>query len=303
MIKYSVVIVTYNRLLLLKECLECVLGQSVSFSDIIIIDNCSTDGTKEYLDCMKTEHTALRVFHMKDNLGGAGGFAFGLSQIDKTMDYVLIIDDDAMLDLNFLRNIQEHLTDGIMAYSGSVFSNGTVDTLHRKRLVERVFLKRSDIPKEQYSGAYFDYDLSTFCGLLISVRLIRKVGLPKSDYFIWYDDTEYSLRIRRYTKIRNINSAIIDHKVGLSDNTQLNWKSYYGYRNMWDLGVRYSACPSLYNIYKVNFHIIKMLICICNILLKRKKKYNRYILRMHVDVLKFSVNRKLGINEKYMPYK
>ena len=48
--KFAVTIVTYNRLELLKECIQQVLSQTVPFSYICIVDNHSTDGTSEHLD-------------------------------------------------------------------------------------------------------------------------------------------------------------------------------------------------------------------------------------------------------------
>ena len=48
--KFGVIIVTYNRLELLKECINCVLGQTVPFSRVCIVDNHSSDGTGAYLE-------------------------------------------------------------------------------------------------------------------------------------------------------------------------------------------------------------------------------------------------------------
>ena len=45
----AVVVVTYNRLSLLKECVEALAQQTVKVSEVIIMDNNSNDGTKEYL--------------------------------------------------------------------------------------------------------------------------------------------------------------------------------------------------------------------------------------------------------------
>ena len=47
--KYTVVIVTYNRLELLKECIEAINNQKRQFDNVVIVDNASTDGTKDYL--------------------------------------------------------------------------------------------------------------------------------------------------------------------------------------------------------------------------------------------------------------
>lgn len=59
---YSVVIVTYNRLSLLKECIAAVKNQVLPFDNIIIIDNASSDGTVEYLHQYDSEfHIMMRV--------------------------------------------------------------------------------------------------------------------------------------------------------------------------------------------------------------------------------------------------
>lgn len=63
----AVVIVTYNRLELLKECLACVCGQTIPFSRVIVVDNHSTDGTAEYL----ASRTDIEVIREAENLGGA----------------------------------------------------------------------------------------------------------------------------------------------------------------------------------------------------------------------------------------
>ena len=52
-IKLLVLIITYNRLALLKECLQAVLGQTWNSFDILVIDNHSTDGTWEYLQALE----------------------------------------------------------------------------------------------------------------------------------------------------------------------------------------------------------------------------------------------------------
>ena len=76
--KSVAVIVTHNRIDLLKECLDCVNSQEIPFSRIIVVDNHSSDGTKEYLD--KIGDPRYIVIHSEKNLGGAGGFSLGLQE-------------------------------------------------------------------------------------------------------------------------------------------------------------------------------------------------------------------------------
>ena len=90
------VVVTYNRLDLLKECIQAIEKQTHSVEHFFIIDNCSTDNTWEYLQSIKSEK--LIPIHLDKNLGGAGGFNAGLKTfINKSKsDYVWIMDDDTI---------------------------------------------------------------------------------------------------------------------------------------------------------------------------------------------------------------
>jgi glycosyltransferase involved in cell wall biosynthesis len=62
----SVLITTYNRLPLLKCCISSVLNQSYKNLQIIIIDDCSTDGTYEYLNSIKDRR--LEYFKNEKNI-------------------------------------------------------------------------------------------------------------------------------------------------------------------------------------------------------------------------------------------
>ena len=77
--KFAVTIVTYNRLELLKECIQQVLSQTVPFSYICIVDNHSTDGTSEYLDQLAAGTETVfpnagkpefHILHLPENIGG-----------------------------------------------------------------------------------------------------------------------------------------------------------------------------------------------------------------------------------------
>ena len=195
--KFGAIIVTYNRLSLLKECLECVFSQTVPFHRVLVVDNHSTDGTGEYLDSL--ENPALSVLHLPENIGGAGGFSKGLEVLSAgDCDWVLIIDDDAMIAPTYMEEIGKAIgSHSYLAYSGTVRTAGAIDTSHRRILKNRCLMTYAPVPEETYRDETFLYDVSTFCGLVLNCGLIREIGLPRADYFIWFDDTEYCLRFRK----------------------------------------------------------------------------------------------------------
>ena len=73
------IVVTYNRRNLLKDCIEALLKQNYKKQEILIIDNASTDGTKEYIDNL-IDNKKVFYFNTGANLGGAGGFNYGVRE-------------------------------------------------------------------------------------------------------------------------------------------------------------------------------------------------------------------------------
>lgn len=300
--KYSIVIVTYNRLNLLKECLQCVNNQTLKATEVVLINNCSTDGTTEFLEKYVQEHSYINLITTEKNLGGSGGFELGVKNVSNNCDYALLIDDDAMLDKNFLFEIENNMEIGVEAYSGTIRTDGKIDTSHRRRLKNPIFMIKEDVSEAEYDKPYFYYQLASFCGLLVSKRIINKIGFPKGEYFIWYDDTEYSMRISQLTKIKNVNSAHINHRTTISTDQSLNWKSYYGYRNQIDFGRRFSKCPVLFCFFRYTYHKYRV-VYYEN---KYKKTNDTYYLecsKLNKVVLEDSKKGVLGISKIYYPGK
>lgn len=94
--KVNCVIVTYNRLALLKECLAAIEKQTYPIHKVIVIDNCSTDGTKEYLKAYAVR-PQFQVIRTEQNIGGAGGFSLGVkTSVLGGGDYTWMMDDDTI---------------------------------------------------------------------------------------------------------------------------------------------------------------------------------------------------------------
>lgn len=90
----SVLITTYNRLPLLKCCISSVLNQSYKNLQIIIIDDCSTDGTYEYLNSIKD--LRLEYFKNEKNIVSKEGEEtnFRLSHSKKRGKFFINLGDD-----------------------------------------------------------------------------------------------------------------------------------------------------------------------------------------------------------------
>ena len=101
MVKIIAVVVTYNRLNLLQRVVGALKGQSRKLDKIYIINNGSTDGTKEWLDVQ----TGLNVIH-QENVGGSGGFYRGIQEASKEKcDWIWCMDDDVFPRENCLETL------------------------------------------------------------------------------------------------------------------------------------------------------------------------------------------------------
>ncbi len=305
--KYGVVIVTYNRLELLKECIACCLQQTLPFHKIIVVDNCSTDGTGQYLKQFESDERFI-IETQDSNLGGAGGFCEGLKTVaHQDVDWTLIIDDDAMIEKDYIEQCDALIRryPNIAACSGTVLTDGVIQQNHRRMIASDLLHLEKNVPLAAYKHKNFRYDLATFCGLMISRKALHKIGFPKAEYFIWYDDTEYSMRLRKFGGIVNVNAAKLNHKTKLPEDdkrgffARMNWRTYYGHRNRFD-AVR-SHCKRITELVIILEFAVFIACGYCMQLLPDKREQGKYVVQMMKDAMYDGYHGRLGKNEKYFP--
>ncbi len=90
----SLVVITYNRLRMLQECMRSLLQKTHGDEfEVIVWDNASTDGTGEYLDELSAAHPYLRVIHSPKNVGLNG---VARSVASARGYYIVELDDDVV---------------------------------------------------------------------------------------------------------------------------------------------------------------------------------------------------------------
>ncbi len=141
---FTVVIVTFNRITLLQECLECVLRQTYPVSNMVIVDNASTDGTREYLKELCKSDERITVFYSSENRGGAEAFRKCLEIAYKLNGNRIILIDDAMLSDVFLDRISKAFADNPDI---KAFIDGLVESAKKKGYSVTMFNRRREIPE------------------------------------------------------------------------------------------------------------------------------------------------------------
>ena len=102
----AAVVVTYNRLELLKQNIDKLLAQTCP-CDILLVDNASTDGTGEAMRALE-QTGKIQYRNTGANLGGAGGFNFGMRwAVEAGYRYVWVMDDDCLPKPDALEKLLE----------------------------------------------------------------------------------------------------------------------------------------------------------------------------------------------------
>lgn len=202
------VVVTHNRLKLLLECLGCLSKQTFRDMDVLVIDNASDDGTGEALAPM-AERGELLYENTGGNLGGAGGFQWGLrSAAKRGYAYAWLMDDDSMPEADALKALMDAAHElGDFGYlSGlTLWTDGSLCRMNVQRDMKMGNLR-------DFSAARVPSGAATFVSLLVPMGVVREVGLPIGDFFIWADDLEYTRRISRRHPCYVIPASVTVHK-------------------------------------------------------------------------------------------
>jgi len=98
--KVSVIILTYNAIEYIDQCIKSILNQTFRDFKILVVDNASDDGTVEHIKRNYPEVTILKNFK---NLGFAKGYNQGIKFWES--EYVLAVNQDVILDPEFLEKI------------------------------------------------------------------------------------------------------------------------------------------------------------------------------------------------------
>ncbi len=193
--KTLILIVTFNRLNDLKICIESLKCQTYKNFDILVVNNGSSDGTKEWLDCQ----TDIISIH-QPNTGGAGGFYTGMKYMyDNGYGWLLMMDDDGIPDKDELKNLIENYDEAKSLNSGKdCIVNALVvnkDVPEELAFNWGVNSSRSLLTKDYPSDYIFD-GIHPFNGTLIKRSIIEKNGFIKKEMFIWGDEEEYMARTK-----------------------------------------------------------------------------------------------------------
>jgi len=232
------VVITYNRKVLLRECLVAVQAQLRDQDEILVVDNASTDGT---LQLLNEEFSHVRRLTLPKNVGSSGGLYEGMKwAYEQGFDWFWLTDDDGHPAPGCLEKLLEHCRPNAVIVPLQQDSKGRLYGIAKwqRRSIDATAEVLAQ--KQPVVGGF----LFTWVGPLISRTVVVQAGYPNKDFFIWFDDYEYSLRVlSKGVQIVVVPDARFFHDMG--ENARVvhflgrrsirsdfpPWKLYYGIRN------------------------------------------------------------------------
>ena len=224
------VTVAYNGADFLARQMEALLRQSRPLQEIIVVDNASSDDTSSFVAERYPQVTLLR---MRENLGVGAGLAAGLkyAALDKRHDWVWTFDQDSVPN-----------DDALETLIGGIESLGDVDgdvgiaaamPFHKETgICYPPLLWRDgymEAPAEQVAQPIWFADLVISSGCMVRREVVEKVGLPRTDLFIYFVDFEYCLRVRSHAyKIAVVTRSRFAHEIGNAREVR-----FPGYSRLW----------------------------------------------------------------------
>ncbi len=197
--KVSVIIVNFNRVNLLAECLGSLARQSFRDFETIVVDNGSNDGSRDWV---AGNFPQARVIANETNRGfcAANNQGFALAR----GNYFALLNNDAVADEDWLARLvaAAETHPGCGMFASKIYVHSSAKTIDKVgHLIYFDGQNRGRGAGEEDHGQY-DRDLEILwpdgCAALYRREMIEECGGFDEDFFAYADDAELGLRARQF---------------------------------------------------------------------------------------------------------
>lgn len=235
--KIGIILLNYCNYKLTVDCIESIRKSTYQDYEIIVVDNNSPDHSGQKLSQLEE----IRFLQMDENLGFAAGNNRGIEvALSDGCEYVMLLNNDTVIDPKMIETLVSKAdantvavpkmyyfdADGrkdILWYAGGILKYKSSDGLH---------IGGSKEDSKQYSIEK-EVTFATGCCMMIHRAILEKVGFLREEYFMYCEDTDYSIRLNKSgVKILYVPNAKLWHKVSSSSGGEMSkFIVYYVVRN------------------------------------------------------------------------
>ena len=230
----SIIIPNLNGEKFLKDCINSIINQEIDEKfEIIIVDNGSKDKSE---DIIKKGYPEINFIKLDKNYGFAKAVNIGIK--NSNGEYIVLLNNDIVLDKNFLKNLKKGLDDNpevdfcasrILMINDKNLIYGAGDIYKNNGTAE---LRGYGKPKNLYEKSEFVFGACAAASIYRR-ELFEKIGLFDEDFFAYYEDVDLDWRAQLFGfKCLYVPEAIVYHYGSSTFGNFSDFKIYYGTRNI-----------------------------------------------------------------------
>jgi len=232
-----IIILNWNGIEDTLECLDSLQKQSYKNAQLLVVDNGSTDNSKELLEKYAKNYKNTKTIYNKKNLGFAGGVNSGIKWgLKNNFEYLVLFNNDATADKEWISNLLESAKDkqvgivtGLLLHEDGKTIDSSGDWMSSWGLA----FPRSRGQKENErpeAGLVFG---ATGGASLYKADMLNEIGLFDEDFFAYYEDADISFRAQLAGwKVSYNPKAIAYHKQGATSKKIPGFTIYQTFKNL-----------------------------------------------------------------------
>ena len=220
----SVIVLTYNSMKTIEDCLASVLPTLGVDDELIVVDNASTDGTPYYLDgltssdhplSVSSERKAVRIVFNEENFGFSKGCNVGI--LASKGGFVILLNPDTVVYPGWIDGLIEPFSDETVGAVGPLSDNVCGDQfiglhLRPEHLTSRDQITRA-ISERLAPGTQRPTKLLIGFCLALRRNLLDQFGLLEGRCFLGADDLEMSWRLTTLGfKLVVVSNTFVSHE-------------------------------------------------------------------------------------------
>jgi len=224
----SIIVPNWNGKNVLRTCLNSLENLTYPNYEVIVVDNGSTDGSKEMIT---KEFPRVRLVANSRNLGFAGGCNLGVKFAKG--DIIALVNNDATAKPSWLTKLVETVHQGtnVGVVGGVIFYDNPGDILWssgaRIDLISGIDWRVGHGKRLSQAKTVGDIDYLPGTALVFPRKLLYRAGLFDENYFFYCEDLDWTLCVRRLGYSCKLNpSAIVWHKASMS-RRKMQLQGYY----------------------------------------------------------------------------
>ena len=197
----AVILVNWKKYTLTSKCIDSINKSIYKNFKIILIDN---QYTEKYLMELKNKHKDIIIFKDKSNLGFTGANNIGISYaLENDFDYIMLLNNDTEVEANFILPLIERLEENFFLAAVqplilNYYSKNTIwnagGKLNKFFGTTHTRLNNKELNPKLVFNDFTDW--ISGCCILIKSEIVKKTGLLDEKFFAYYEDVDWSIRMK-----------------------------------------------------------------------------------------------------------